>query len=123
MRPRGILLAAAVLACGFAPAPFPKPKKDRWGTADLKALQGTWSILSREQFGANLAKRGGARTVNQVLIEADRWSYVADHPGGARVTAKYTIKLDTSKSPHLVDMARDGLPGYMIVGVYALDGD
>jgi uncharacterized protein (TIGR03067 family) len=125
MRTRGILLAAALLSCAFAPAPFPNAKKS--GPANLQALQGTWEIVGRQLAPA----KGGPGTVrrspvNRVRIQKDVWSYIAADAGGERVTVSYTLKLDPSKTPHLIDMERVGYKGtgkYVIRGLYTLKGD
>jgi uncharacterized protein (TIGR03067 family) len=108
MRPRLLAaLAVMILGTGFAPAPPPRPYRQPRDL--LKALQGTWQLVSTERAdGKGTAPRKGP--MMHVRIEGKSWSFVNNPPGPggpARASGiSYELKLDASKSPAHMDLIR-----------------
>jgi uncharacterized protein (TIGR03067 family) len=133
MRPRLLTaLAVMILGTGFAPAPPPRPYRQPRDL--LKALQGTWELVSTERAdGKGTAARKGPGM--HVRIEGKSWSFVSNPagPGGAvRASGiSYELKLDPSKSPAHMDLVR-ALPANAVAaasprptvsGIVKVEGD
>jgi len=105
-RPLPALVALAALAAGaFAPVPPPKPRKD--ARIDPKALEGTWKVVSYAYRTGNTNR--STTLYSQVEIRGSQWVQVGSRKGVA--SPSYSFKIDTSKSPAAIDMARDGVKG------------
>ncbi len=110
MRKGMLLLAAAVLAAGFAPAPFPRPGRKK---NDLERMQGTWLLRTMLING-----KPSGRNTGQVVIASDRLKYVKD----GKVTVEYMLTLDSSKKPGWYVARRVGAPT-TFQGLYFVDRD
>jgi uncharacterized protein (TIGR03067 family) len=99
---RLLLIVFVVLLVGFAPTPFPKPKKSDPSKDDLKKLQGEW-----------------VRTCSIIIAD----SRMTDTLAG-KCQNTWAITLDASKMPKLLDIERKGAtPPVTFVGIYRLKGD
>jgi uncharacterized protein (TIGR03067 family) len=99
-----LLLVAAALALGFAPAPFTGARR-----TDLERLQGVWV----GEMGALEAR-----------IEGDTLSYFR----GGKLVRVYALKLDTASSPKgydIEEVVKGAGAGILFHfrGIYKLDGD
>src|SRR5262249_6632873 len=99
-------LAVMILGTGFAPAPPPRPYRQPKDL--LKALQGTWELVSTERAGGGaVAKKGPGM---HVRIEGKSWSFVTNlalkNAAGRASGPSYEVKLDPSKSPAHMDLIR-----------------
>jgi uncharacterized protein (TIGR03067 family) len=110
-----LVALAALAAAGFAPLPPPKERK-----LEVKALEGTWKVITYA-YRAGQQKRT-ATMYSQVEIKGSRWVQRAAGKGAS--SPSYTFKIDASKSPATIDMARDGVRagGGARRGVVRLDG-
>jgi uncharacterized protein (TIGR03067 family) len=111
---RRVLSLLALVCLAFAPAPFPKPERDR-SCAHLEAVQGQWV--------RTFASLGGRRVTTYSLhdvatIGGNRWS---------EGKAEWTFKLTGRRSSGRIDMestpasAARGFPS--CEGIYKLEGD
>src|SRR5262245_60584753 len=94
MRPRLLTaLAVMILGTGFAPAPPPRPYRQPKDL--LKALQGTWELVSTERAGAGTTARKGPGMY--VQIEGKSWSFVTNvalkNAAGRVSGLSYEVKL------------------------------
>jgi uncharacterized protein (TIGR03067 family) len=102
-----------LLAC----APFATARDDDAAKKELKALQGTWKVVSAEQDGDPLDRIvGGTLTIkdnNFTIVTVDR------------VELKGDLILKPAKTPKHIDFAhQDGvLKGKTWQGIYELKGD
>src|SRR5262245_55772324 len=102
---RSVLALLVLFALtAFAPAPFPKPQRER-SEIDMKTFQGTCGVVRME-----IVRQGGrrqrlrdwgvdARGTNGVRIEGDCWTFLP--PTGDR--SDYRISIDSSTKPALID--------------------
>jgi uncharacterized protein (TIGR03067 family) len=105
-RPLPALVALAALAAGaFAPVPPPKPRRD--ARIEAKALEGTWKVISYAYRTGN--SKHSTTLYSQVDIKDGQWVQVGSRKGID--SPSYTFKIDSSKSPATIDMARDGVKG------------
>jgi uncharacterized protein (TIGR03067 family) len=102
-----LTFAFAVLLGLTAFAPAPLPRADRRGRSEitLDTFQGNWRVTNMETSRANGQHTPYQWNVTHILIEKDRWSFVA---GNAQVNSLY-ISVDGSKKPaHLNFYDRQG---------------
>lgn len=131
-------LLALLVVVASAPAypPVPKPKPKKVDKLDLKALEGTWTVVSYEYGRPKNAKVIGTTITYQTIeIKNGTWVQVRTLPnGGTSRTVPYKITLDASKSPMVLDMEYrreppPGAAGGVVVssskrhGLARLDGD
>jgi uncharacterized protein (TIGR03067 family) len=100
---------AAVLSLAFAPAPFPKPTRQR---QDPTAVIGTWEFVRWEQ--------NGSPTKAAYKIEMTREKFDFILIGGGRRTP-YEMRLYPTQSPHAFEWRLGGQVRF--VGSYRLKGD
>ena len=105
-----VLLVAVTASFAFPPVPPPKKAKPKEGELSLKALEGTWTVVSYEVGRAKNAK-GKVLAVkssivyDKVEIKDGKWVQKRNLPkGGTSQTVPYTILLDTTKSPPTFDL-------------------
>lgn len=119
-----ILVAAmlAGLSLGFAPMPFPRPKKKGAPTPEELAarFQGTWKVTSYEMGGR--AGLGRAIAYTEVQIKDGTWTQVRDI-GGRKITQQYQLKLDTTKPVPEMSLGYAGGRDATFVGFMAVSGD
>jgi uncharacterized protein (TIGR03067 family) len=117
MRTYALLLLAAVVSLGFAPAPLPNPPRPEPSKEDLKKMQGAWvRVVLSNQAGA-----GGAvarDTTARVVIANNRMSYSVS----GKVMSEWFITLDAKKAPKVFDNEAVGREG-PYRGIYRLEGD
>jgi uncharacterized protein (TIGR03067 family) len=111
MRLAALLLA--VLAMGFAPAPFPRPDK---GAADLKKIQGQWVQVA--------FRRGGdAKSVGNMTLEisGDRLKWFRR----GEPTVEWAVKLNGKEKPGRLESkgVAGSVQGFVFRGVYRLEGN
>jgi uncharacterized protein (TIGR03067 family) len=109
------LLAVAVLALGFTPAPFPKRERVK---DDSRKIQGTWVQVQQGFRG----RRGLMVAQSKLEITANRMIY------NAQTTNPYAYALttDSKKQPMTYDLTGVvGGPtaGRNFQGIYKLEGD
>ena len=111
------LFVIAVLAIVSGPSRG-APKKDDPVADEIKALQGTWRVVSietggkvigREEFGPN----------NLLVFSGNKCSTVI---GRSKRTIECTFTIDPAKSPKWIDMKRSD-DKVMWDGIYELKGD
>lgn len=114
MRPR-LLLFAAILALGFAPAPFPRTSRAAKEVPDLERMQGTWTIVERRSGKRRLAQENA-----QVTLRGTRWNFIFD----GEVRSEWEIKLDPAARPRALNYAGAGItPSIGLVAIYEFEGD
>jgi uncharacterized protein (TIGR03067 family) len=86
-------------------------------TAEIRRLQGAWNIVTLEVEGQPMAKSmlSGAK----IVVEGDRFTTIA-----MGATYEGTMRIDTSKTPHTLDIIFEAGPekGNTSLGIYELDG-
>src|SRR5262249_43485264 len=111
-RERLALLVVAALSLGFAPAPFPRPQKNR---TDLQKMQGLWNLVEERSEGQ---PRQPVRQL-QVTIRGERLAFVV----GGKEADTWTLALDPAKKPRTLDLKRENNTNWVLPGLYAVDGD
>jgi uncharacterized protein (TIGR03067 family) len=109
---RRILPLLALLSLAFAPAPFPKPKKQVDG---LKALEGKWKILSRTHEGRNVS-----HVVDTVEVTAGRWTY---YNATRTWSAAWTVSLAGKGGPPWSFDTKAEKSNSVSFGVFDIKGD
>jgi len=109
----------------FAPAPFPRSKRDgdREGI-DMARFQGTWKVISMEIVEANNRRNRlsdwGDSGITGVRVKGNQWTYLQN--GGEN--ASYLVNIDTSQKPTAINWYTGSLkeqPG--MLGLIRRDGD
>jgi len=103
--------ALLVLVAGFLVA-ADDPKDE------LKKLEGTWTMVSGEKDGKNVAEQ--TIKTAKLVIKGDQHDFrIGDE------TFKGTLKVDPSKKPKTIDATDTEGPfkGKTLLGIYELDGD
>jgi uncharacterized protein (TIGR03067 family) len=106
-----LVLVAAVLTAGFAPAPPPRPNK-----VDLKRMQGAWVLTALTEQGRTVSRLPPLR----LTIEGDRLTYLFGEKSFA-----FTLTLDAAKTPKrcAIRSARRGENAPLRWRIYSLEGD
>src|SRR5262245_54118993 len=86
-----MLIAFAPLAIGADPKAKPDPADD------LKALEGTWEVVSHE-FNGKQATDAGYASPKKIVISAGKMNL------DEKEEADYPIKIDPTKSPKAIDV-------------------
>jgi uncharacterized protein (TIGR03067 family) len=113
-----LLLAFALVAFGFAPAPFPKAerKDDDPNVTDLARLQGTWEETAYI-VGPQRTKGDGTRAV----VAGSRMTF---HSRNGNINSDWMITLDARARPKGMSCSpRKGTAGAAHESVYSLEGD
>jgi uncharacterized protein (TIGR03067 family) len=129
-----VLLVAVTASLAFPPVPPPKKAKPPKGDKiDLKVLEGTWTVVKYEIGRPKNAKPLPLpeRSYDRIEIKAGKWVQKRTLPnGGTAQMVPFTITLDTTKSPTVLDMEYTrALPGGGVTssskrnGVARLEGD
>ena len=101
------LLTAALIAA--APAEG-QPKEE-------KAIQGTWTVVSREFVG----KKTPDADLRALKVTIDENFLTLDD---GQKKEKHAYKLDPSRKPKAIDLTKTGIEGReTTLGIYELDGD
>src|SRR5262245_3010612 len=99
-----VALLAVVTLTAFAPAPFPKVRRNS-DTTTLLTCQGTWRVEHLQVVGNQGQLTKTEWGVSHVRITEDRWSLLNNDSVVADV---YRITIDPSKSPAHIDwVSRD----------------
>ena len=127
------LLALLVVVTGaFAYPPIPKPKPKKGDKFDLKGLEGTWTVVSYDIGRPKNAKLAASTITYQTIeIKDGTWTQYRTLPNGGRArTVPFTVSLDATKSPAILDMeyrrevAGGGIASSSVrKGVARLDGE
>jgi uncharacterized protein (TIGR03067 family) len=116
-QPLCLLLSAGLLVGAYAPAP--DPERTRSGPADLKRMQGNWTVVRMEYGGK---ARPAAETAQfRAVIKGNVITAIRDgRPDGGDVT----FTLDAKKKPRQITLKPrlDGM-NKEIPGIYKLDKD
>lgn len=107
-----LMIASAPITHGAAPVPKPDP------AMDLKALEGTWEVVTYEVKGKKASDAGYA-SLKEIIISAGKTDLLE------REKTDLPIKIDPSKTPKAIDVYLiDAMKAQAHVkGIYALDGD
>src|SRR5262245_36247709 len=111
------LLIIGILAIGSG-ASRGAPKKDDPVADEIKALQGTWRLVSIETGGKVLGPEGFGPN-NLLVFAGNKCSTVI---GRSKRTIECTFTIDPTKSPKWIDMKRSD-DKVMWDGIYELKGD
>ena len=113
MRLRLLLIAAAVLPVGFAPAPLPKPARSGRYPADLVRMQGTWVVVEREYRGSSVLH-------DPIRVKvAGRWFLLFIR---GELASTWEIHLDPTATPPVMDRTAVE-DGTSMRGIYRFEGD
>jgi uncharacterized protein (TIGR03067 family) len=109
------VLFASAAWCAGGPEPRGKePSKDAVKD-ELKKLEGTWTMVSREAKGKKTPE--GLLKKWRLTIKGDQWT--ANYPGGVD---RATIRIDPTKDPKTMDLTFRGPGGGKVLtrGIYKL---
>ena len=112
MRPR-LLLVLAILAGGFAPAPFPRSPRSAKEVPDLKRMQGAWIIVERRSGGRLIANEKA-----EVTLRGNRWNFIFN----GEVRSEWDVKLDPTASPRALDYVSTR-NSVNLLAIYRFEGD
>src|SRR5262245_51684366 len=102
MRVRGLLLVCLFLVLGFAPAPFPRSRREDPGKDDLRRMQGTWVVVRYQAGKRDLVPLIAPRTFH-FEFEGNRLRLVlAD-----AVPTTWRLTLSSTSVPRGFDRTRD----------------
>lgn len=109
------LLLIASASTAHTAAPVPKPPDP---AADLKALEGTWKVVTYEVNGKEASDAGDAGP-EEVVISAGKTNLLK------REEIDLPIKVDPSKTPKAIDVYLIDAMKFRahVKGIYDLDGD
>jgi uncharacterized protein (TIGR03067 family) len=110
---RSLLFLAAVLALAFAPAPFPRARRDR-SDDDPRKIQGTWEIVSRTR---------GGKAISHIVARAeivDGKYTLVDAAGSWR--SPFVMALGPRAKPPTIDLKSEK-GTFTMTGIYELRGD
>lgn len=105
-----LLIVFAVLALGFAPAPFPKPARAPAPPTDLQRMQGAWVVVEHRHRGRLLPDKRG-----EVAVAGTRWRF--DFRGGGG--SEWEVTLDPTTTPRKITLGG----AHDLRGIYRFDGD
>jgi hypothetical protein len=86
-----LVALAAVPVAGFAPAPFPRPRRDE-ACSDIDRFQGTWQVVGYRVW-TNGVKQARTSWATSVAVNGNQWTLVWRH----WYLASHQIKIDSSK--------------------------
>jgi hypothetical protein len=98
MRARLVVAVVVLSALAFAPAPFPRTKREDQAEINLDRFQGLWKAESFETVIENGRKRYGGWEHTQVRVEGDRWTYLE----GGKLNAEYRVRVK-GRGPATID--------------------
>src|SRR5262245_17666113 len=107
------LIAVAVSALAFAPAPLPR-SSPRKHASDLGKMQGTWDVVER-----SLGGRSVLHEPTQIRIQGDRLEFVVR----GEVRSVWAVELGSWESPRRMDRRAVGGHGGQMLGIYRFDGE
>ena len=115
---RRLLPLLGLLSLGFAPTPFPRPKKPDPSKEHLQKMQGEWELIRLVIAGRDRSERGKGTTI---VIAADRMKQFVR----GKLTHEWVVTRDADKKPMVLD--RKQLPGETTGinyrGIFRLDGN
>jgi len=106
------LLVIAASALGFAPAPFPKPDRQREDPLDVN---GTWEFVLWETSGT---RSQSSEAMYLIEMKRDKYDFVGKNGGGR---THYQMTLDPGASPRAFTWSMSNQVTY--VGSYRLQKD
>jgi len=110
----GVLLFFVLAAVGFAPAPFPKPERQR-GENPLD-VEGTWQLVLWETNGT---RSQSSEEMYLIEMTREKYDFVGKNNNFGRT--HYTMQLDPSRSPWAFTWSMNN--NVMYVGSYKLVKD
>lgn len=110
---RLLLIVASVFVAGFAPAPFPRPERQR--PQDATDVAGTWEFVECQSNGTPYER---TRTDFKSEITKDRFVFVKKD---GKVRTPYEMRLDATASPPSFTWGSGNSVSY--VGSYRLEKD
>jgi uncharacterized protein (TIGR03067 family) len=117
MKHFNLLLPVTLLSVLAASGQAGKPDA---GGDDLKAVQGTWTMVFAASGGQALPPEGIAH--HQLVMRDDKYTLFKEED---KVNDHGTFKLDPTAKPRAIDITEDQGPnkGVTSRGIYLLDGD
>src|SRR4051794_18374262 len=109
---RALALLAVMAAAGFAPAPFPKPERQRDDPTDVT---GTWEFVLWEASGI---RSQGSEGMYLIEMARDKYDFVGKNGAGR---THYEMKLEPGASPRAFTWSMNNNVSY--VGSYRLQKD
>src|SRR5262245_39879830 len=97
-----LALCALAGAAGRADGPDPEPPAD--AKAELKKLQGTWTVTKMLAKGDELMARAGTT----YTFDGDRLTRAAPVTGRGERKQTFKVKVDTRKRPHKIVLIPEG---------------
>jgi uncharacterized protein (TIGR03067 family) len=94
---RQMLFCLALLLVGFAPAPFPRPRRNDTDI-NLARFQGTWKVVAHHAW-QNGQKRPSPWSITHVRVRQHQWTLLE----GAREVVSYRIELHPNNKPCHID--------------------
>jgi hypothetical protein len=96
-----LIIALVVLSglTAFAPAPFPRMRRESNTAVSLTLLQGKWKRVSTELIGLRGEKRKEQFT-GYVRVEGKVWSFLETN---GKVNTRYTVDIDGKRKPAFID--------------------
>jgi uncharacterized protein (TIGR03067 family) len=86
---------------------------------DLEKIQGEWTMVSMEERGEKIQYEDVSRM--KLTVNGNQWIV---RRKGQDVEQKYTIKIDSSQNPKVLDLTPDvGYRDFVSLGIYKLEGD
>jgi uncharacterized protein (TIGR03067 family) len=112
---RTLLVVSLSLLVGFAPAPFPRPRRTA-EKDDLQRIQGTWEVIQYERGGSDLL-----RSYKEVRIafEGGRMTFHFD----GRIGSRWDFVLEPASRPRALTRTHVGSKGRVARGIYRFEGD
>lgn len=107
MSVRVLLLVTSVALLGFAPAPFPKPERQREVFNDVN---GTWEF---EKYAMSGTSHESLKTQHRIEMTKEKFTFVATNGGGR---TEYIMRMDPTASPPSFTWTRSN--SLMFVGSY-----
>jgi uncharacterized protein (TIGR03067 family) len=107
---RRLLIAVVALAglTAFAPAPFPRPKRERGSGDDIsmQTVQGTWRVVSMQRTSRDGKHSPHKWAITHIRIRDGKWTFMENHTENT----SYRLKVDGTKKPGQLDFYWTG-PG------------
>ncbi len=113
---RRVLPLLALLSLGFAPAPLPRPDRDKT-RIDLKLFQGTWRVAGHHQW-LDGAKKPSPWNITHVRVQNDQWTLLEAN----REVVTYRIEVHPQKKGGHIDW-RGTMGEALWLGLIRRDGD
>jgi uncharacterized protein (TIGR03067 family) len=120
MRRHAVIVAVVSLVAGVSLSGAADEAKEKAVKKELKALEGTWKLVSREVDG----KKDSEESVKDVTATWNEAGTITVR-GGEKVITRVTTTLDPTKKPKTTDgtFTEGEDKGKTVLGIYELEGD